>query len=201
MNAWIGNFEAASRWRQKAKDNIRVTGRWGNWGKYNLSRLEGVWLEAQGRWREAEIFQRQAVKALIEIGEEQQSPTMLPGTRLNVAGTLLHQGRAVEAEVAAREALTLSLERFGKYGHVTAYALRRLAQTLLAQGRYGEAETIGRVALAIYQRTEAPEDSAVVSLVRLGLANSLAAQGDWDGELVQFDTAQEHLARIIHGAP
>ncbi len=200
MNVWIGDFEEAGRWRRRARQEINPSGRYKAWRKFSLASIEAVWLEGHGRWQEAEAFRRQAVQDLINTGAEQEWPMLLPFTRLDVTSNLLHQGRAVEAEVAVREALALSLERFGKYGHVTVSALRRLTQALVAQGRSAEAERIGRIALEIYHRMEVPEDSFIMSLARLNLANSLAIQNNWGGALEQFDTAREHLVenRVLY---
>ena len=119
MNAWIGNFDEAGRWRRKAKETLRTTGKWGAWGKHNRAVIEGIWLGAHGQWKEAEAFHRKALRHLFDTNQELEYPATLPYTQLLIANALLRQGRAVEAEVTARKALTIALERFGKYGGST----------------------------------------------------------------------------------
>jgi len=74
MNAWIGNFDEAGRWRRKAKETLRSTGKWGAWGKYNRAVIEGIWLGAHGQWQEAEAFHRKALRHLFDTNQELEYP-------------------------------------------------------------------------------------------------------------------------------
>jgi serine/threonine protein kinase/predicted Zn-dependent protease len=102
-------------------------------------------LERQGgRSAEAEPLYREALETYRSLGPKETRDSL--GVTLILTEALMVQGKFVEAEALAREALPTSQE-FGAYLH--AWALLNLSEILMATGRAAEAEPLLREALAI----------------------------------------------------
>ena len=165
-------------------------------------------LEYQGRYRDAE---RRFREALGEV--ERDTPKAAQSalfydhatTRIlrlgdfhsGLARVLTRQGRLAEAEVEARHALRVFVERFGRDSPYTVQTLVTFAEILTEQGRFAEAETVARVAVGIYERIGASQDSLGAAQARRALADALLAQERWPEALAEFDA----IERTSEGTP
>ena len=95
------------------------------------------------------------------------------------ADTLLRQGRLVEAEVEARNAVTVAIEDSGVNSPSVAHTLSILIAVIDAQGRHIEAERLARATLKIFERAGSAEASLLWVLARRQLAGALVNQGRW----------------------
>jgi CHAT domain-containing protein/tetratricopeptide (TPR) repeat protein len=185
-----GDLTRAQRALQEAKA-VRASMRQDPSGDAEIALAEGWTTSLRGKYPEAEEFWREAVR----IGAA--NPTLWDGRLVDhargfVASALLHQGRLVEAEIEAREALLGTLRKFGRYGPFTAYAATGLARVMAEQGRYAEAEVLTRAAVEIYERASASEDSRAIAEARKALALALVGQGRWEDAVAEYDWIRQH---------
>jgi tetratricopeptide (TPR) repeat protein len=119
-------------------------------GSEALARLlnqTASYLQAQGRYDEAEPLYRQALELRRELLGERHPDV---ATSLNnLAGLYRAQGRYDEAEPLYRQALELSRELLGERHPDVATSLNNLAYLYQSQGRYDEAEPLYRQALEL----------------------------------------------------
>ncbi len=191
--AYAGNLEEAGKWRGRTL-NALAEGRGGKFREYHRNRVEALYLEAQGKWSEAEPFVRRTIETTIRNELSKRYPFMLPGLRSRLALNFLRQGRLVEAEIVARDVLLEVLERSGKYSRITAGLARRLAGILNEQGRFEESATLARAALEIYRTIGTPESALILNAARSILAASHIALGDFDEALATYDAIADGMA-------
>ncbi len=200
LNLRAGDLDAAERTRERARGwmgrgNAKRAG--GAKGRANRSiesaRMDFHLLEAQGHRRRAETALRRAIAEYIDFYGEGKSPSWLPTRKKQLAGNLRKQGRLVEAEIVAREALLEALARIGRDNVITADIARQLSTVLLEQGRYEEAERLGREVLAIHLRAGTPRGSRAMGSVRKFLIHVLAAREDWPGAIEQIELTREEM--------
>jgi hypothetical protein len=160
-----------------------------------LAQAQAAVLEAKGESAEAEALYRQLFAALSvskfaegswldqlrspywrQLLEEKDGETWLEQLHAQLALSLLHQGRLLEAENESREALLGMLAKRGRNSLQTAFMLGRLSAVLLEQGRYQESERLARASLSTYEKVRAPADSSSLADVRRVLAIALEAR-------------------------
>jgi esterase/lipase superfamily enzyme/tetratricopeptide (TPR) repeat protein len=144
---------------------------------------------AQDRWPpwqsygEAEQAQRPKQK---RIAVPKQSEIDALNKRV---ADLREAGKTEEAIAAAKRALALTEQRYGRTHAATAAALTTLAELLVAQERYAEAEPLLKRALAIRQSAKQP-DSGDIAIALYNLGKLYEKQG-------KTKEAAEHLERAL----
>jgi len=109
----------------------------------------GLFLEAQGRYGEAEPLYLEALTIRkAELGKQHPDTAF---SLNNLASLYDSQGRYGEAEPLYLEALTIRKAELGKQHPDTAFSLNNLALLYDSQGRYGEAEPLYLEALTIFR--------------------------------------------------
>lgn len=192
--AWSGDIEEAKKWLEKLKREAKLTGKWRHWNGFNIARAEATLAEVQGRWQEYQAYNREIIKRLLDTGEEEKQPFLLPFHIGDYVDSLLPQGRVVEAEAKAREALLLGIERQGWPAIGNVNLLRKLARTLIAQGRYQEAGQIIDEALAMIDDLGLPDGSVFSAFTNFLRINIASAQYDWDTVLAVNQRLEAALA-------
>ena len=145
--------------------------------------------QATGSWRAAEHYYRFAADEPIAFWSG-TDPVLL---RAELAYVLMRQGRLVEAEVEAREAIRIGMWRPG-YGAKTARAATRFAEILYEQGRTEEAAVLVGYALNMDEVDCVPPDSVGHAYTLQFQARLLASHDDWDGVRAQFETIEARLS-------
>ena len=111
----------------------------------------------------------------------------------DLARVLARQGRLVEAELAARDAVNGIFLSDVRREAVAGNVMRVFSEVLYQMGRYQEAEKVARAAISVHQKNcEAPH-SVQAALARRSLANSLIAQERWDEALALFETIEKSM--------
>ncbi len=162
--------------------------------------LGGKWdgevLEMQGRWREAEPFIRQSVEdARLMASIDKKAPHFIYQPYISLSNNLLRQGRLLEAETVARDALRGVLGVAGKYNLETIKFITSLAAVLEAQGRFQEAADLHNAGLDIQKQLNVPKGSYFAEQRRFRLAEILVSLEDWDGALTLFDQVRDNLSK------
>ena len=155
---------------------------------YSGAMTEALAAGAAGQWVEAEVYWRKAIELYtldfspqaqraIELGRSEDAERAR--FRLRIAEALRRQGRALEAEVQAREARQAMLAVFGPTNLETAEAVNLLARAILDQGRHTDAEELARTSLNLLQKIGTPTDAPVNGPVRLTLVKTLLPRREW----------------------
>ncbi len=105
------------------------------------------------------------------------------------------QGKLLAAELAARKALQLTLDRAGFASGATARSLQLLARVLIEQGRYAAAEQIARQSIAAADAAGLSPASEVFAFARAALGAALAMQGHWGESARVFAERVEILGK------
>jgi CHAT domain-containing protein len=172
----------------------------------NLETERGHLGAAEATWREA-IRNRQISLQKYEQ-EQAATPSAFPRqtletgettAMLSLANVLRLEGKLLEAEVSARRALLLLLERRTRYSVETAGAMVGLAYILNDQGRYAEAEKLGSVAVTTYEGLGAGAGSWPLARARSLVGEAQAAQGRWPDALATFRKMDEVLGNDPDG--
>jgi tetratricopeptide (TPR) repeat protein len=165
---------------------------------FTFALAQAVLLDATGRHAEAEAVARKLIAMLVTKWDRAQIPWEQPTVdevHAFLAGTLIRQGRLLEAESEAREAAIGALVERGRYSPHTAWILRSLVWVLLEQGRYREAETLARAVIEIFEKTETAPDSLRVATARADLARALELQGRDEESLGAYEAIRAGLRR------
>ena len=144
-----------------------------------------------GKPREAES----ALRAALFLLEKGSAPDDQVSTVThNLAAALQNQGKYAEAETFHRRTLT-SVEKFrGPNSLEVARALNNLASTLYMLDRPTEAQTLLKRAQGIL-RAQSVDDPELLTLVDLGLAESMRLQGHLDDAESSYRRVLEALSR------
>lgn len=190
----LGDFEAASKARAQgvafsSKRYKESVAQHRPWRKVNMALPNFFFLSAQGKYAEAEPYARTALEGFME--GRSVLARGVPLGRSYLAFNLLRQGRLMEAELEARQAISDALD-LGE-GSMTGYALWGLGGVLMAQGRVQEAEQIFSASVAQMERLNFPEDSMSLSWARINVGIALAAQEQYDRALSLFRAVRASL--------
>ena len=109
----------------------------------------------------------------------------------------LGQKRLMDAEYWAREAVTLSITKFGVNSARTSYALLTLTRIISEQGRQAEAVLLASAALKAAQQSTNYPASPAIAEARKVLATSLAA----DGKYAQADKVFSEMVGGLKADP
>ena len=161
--------------------------------RVSLADAEAKILEARGRYAAAEPLYRRAI-ALLSNEPVFSKHTWVDFQQSFLAGTLIRQGRLIEAENEARRAVLGALARRGRYSTHTARQLRTLGWVIQEQGRYAEAETLARAVVDIYEKVGTAPESVLLAGARAQLAVALAFQSRHRAALAEYEKIRTGLA-------
>ncbi len=156
------------------------------WANFFISDMQGNVLEAEGKWKEAELPIRKAMQ-IVSTKEALLVPMI--NLRCWLAGNLSRQGRLLEAEVEARQALKDALAHLGRTSSTAWKALDQLVQVLLSQGRLQDSEKLASAQIQLLIDAGVPRDSNFLSRARMSMGHVLATKGDFVQAMDQFDMA------------
>jgi len=140
------------------------------------------YLDAQGRFQEAEGIYRKTLTVLERVLGEEHFDTLIGYS--NLAHNLSSQGRLVEAEPLFRKALDISERILGTDNQHTASRYNNIAYNLNLQGRFAEAESLFRKALDIRTRVLGSKHPSTAESYN-NIAHILSIRGQpQDAELV-----------------
>ena len=210
----LGDFASANRQLREAEGSFVLLQRspqWATWS-YNwtalieraraeIFRSEGLYAKAEGAYRRA------LHNTELHIQKAQGTAAPTPEGRLvldsfqqfresmerSLSNALLSQGKLVEAEVYARQALKHSLERAGRASIPTAQGLGLLASIISEQGRNAEAARLAEEALRSHEMAGAVPESISVASARRALGAALVAQGKYPEAMAVFNARREAL--------
>ena len=105
--------------------------------------------EAEGNLAEAESFYRDASSRIKKLEpRDKRNPSLTS----DLARVLARQGRLVEAELAARDAVNGIFLSDVRREAVAGNVMRVFSEVLYQMGRYQEAEKVARAAISVHQK-------------------------------------------------
>lgn len=167
-------------------------------------------LESEGKISQAEQLRRRALAAKeqdVSINRQRHAQGINTGTQnavestlevalLALASNLRLQGKLVEAEGIARDALIKVLTRVKRrYHNRTGYAVSELAEIVIQQGRYREAERLTSAAIDILQKSAAEEQSRDLIHSRKRLGMVLVGQEHWSRAVEEFESLADDIRK------
>jgi CHAT domain-containing protein len=200
MHASWGDLKAAEEafaaTRQVYSESLRWTNQRPEWltsRQVWLANAEAAILEARGQHGAAETLYRRA-RAVLANDPVFARHTWIDWHHTSLAQALVRQGRLLEAENEARQAVLGALAKRGRYSSHCARQLRTLVWVILEQGRYAEAETLARAVVDIYEKVGAARESVLFAGARGQLATALAFQSRHREALAEYETIRAALA-------
>jgi len=115
----------------------------------------------------------------------------------SLAKSYLGQKRLIDAELKARDALSLALDRSGPNSRYTATALMTLSQIVSEQGRNAEAVLLAEAALKATLESGVGKGSVALAEARRLLASAYVA----DGKFIQADKVFSEMVEGIKSDP
>jgi len=167
------------------------------WPTIIKAHIEWTMLTAEGRFVEAEPFHRREIEILLDSGEAERKPWVLDNAFQELARNLRRQGRLMEAEALARDALISALRRVGKFSLSGVYLTRELGAALYAQGRYQEAEALVRASIEIAEQIGLWRGDISLMLARRILSEILVAREDWPSAIQQFERIRKDASPFM----
>jgi len=193
----IGDFESALKIKDEGVQFCRrVIGVSRNyevitWAQADLAEIEAIFLENQGKFKEAEAYRRERL-TLVETQRKTypESPIL---DRSRLAWNLASQGRLFEAELESRLALREVLGHAGLESTLTVDTIINLSNILISQGRLDEAEKLTRASITILKKIGVSNDSGLMGRSQMTLGGIIFGKGNFKEALVQYDLAREGL--------
>jgi CHAT domain-containing protein len=187
----IGDLERAQKAASEAK--LLCSNKASVWCDIEKPCMEAVLLGAQAKYAEAEKYIRQLQRQLPKLKEFNAGRNI--ESRLWLARNLMRQGRFIEAEIEAREALKESLGLGGEDSVLTTSSVYGLANILRAQGRLPEAEKLALLDVHALESSGMANDSQCMIDARSLLGSILAAQGNYSSAMEQFSLALKGMQK------
>lgn len=167
--------------------------RWLTSIRVNRDRLKANQLEYKGLYTEAEPLMRSCLNRMRQSFFRKEHPWVYLVHRGKLARNLARQGRLVEAEFEAREALKEALGHGGKNSGATGIIINMLGHILLRQGRPAEAEEVIRAGIHIVKASGLPDDCQFMGDVKTLLGMVLVARYDFVEAQKQFEDIKKDL--------
>ena len=148
---------------------------------------EAELLEAQGQYTQAYILRAQVLN--FQYSHRKQMPLGAVYARLALAKNLMQQGRLVEAETEARQAVSEAIGIYGKFAAITAAALRTLGEVLLAKGDLANADILSTTQIEILEHLHLTLNEEIMIRTQLFRAEVLCAAYDFSAAMEAYDRA------------
>ncbi|MFZ2855455.1 MAG: CHAT domain-containing protein [Rhodocyclaceae bacterium] len=210
----LGDFASAKRQLREAESSFARLQNSPGWGRQGenwsalIERARATIFRSEGRYAAEEDAYRKALRHIerhIQKVQDEAPPGETGQSALesnkryretmerSLSNALLVQGKIVEAEIHARQALKHSLERTGRASIPSAQGLGLLAQIIAEQGRNAEAVLLAEEALRSYEMAGAAPEAISLANARRALGAALVAQGKYREALKVFNERHNAL--------
>lgn len=189
IHYWSGDLTQAEQYRQQFQAAwSHMPGECRDTYKYvRRNTVESVRLTVTGDYADAEPIVRDTIDLLGKVDQDENENIEASFQRIGLASNILNQGRLVEAELAAREALSFVLQSTNRQPTSESEAIFTLAQVMSAQNRDVDAVMLGRHALGILEKGGLPAESDFQRSGHFSLGLLLAAAKQWAEARKEFE--------------
>ena len=191
----IGDIESAEKLKNKGValcNQVYLDSRARNkWARILAAKMTAYFLEAQGRFAEAEEQWRIAIKLLPSKEQDLALNYIIFKTWL--ADNLRKQNRLIEAELEGRQALKNAIGLTGKASLATVYTIGHLGVTLQKQGRLKDAQKLINCGLRIIENSDISADSYLMGEIRMNYGNVLADQQKFSEAMKMYNLARADM--------
>ena len=194
LYARVGDLESAKRAADRGISlctSLRNRKGWGKWPIVQAADMRAMFLEAQGKYAQAEPLYRQVIRNWTP-SMRKQYPFAFIVAKIYLTRNLIQQERLMEAEIEARECLKM-FRGLDKESEIFGSAVSFLGIILIRQGRLQDAEKILSASLRIMQKANVPVDSYLIGDGRMRLGDVLTAQQKFGAAMQQFDMARSGM--------
>ncbi|MBL6970571.1 MAG: CHAT domain-containing protein [Desulfobacterales bacterium] len=160
--------------------------------KFQIAKMEAVLLEARGKYAEAEKYYRNNFENL-SPAIKREKPIMHLMNMMHLSINLIKQGRLVESELIARQALTEALGVAKKDSEIVGTIISGLGVIYQQQGRLQDAERLMRASIRIFEQSNIPPDSYLMGQARMKLGDVLTVQCEYAEAMKEFDQARKGM--------
>ncbi|MGI9380525.1 MAG: CHAT domain-containing protein [Methyloligellaceae bacterium] len=191
--ARMGKFAAAEKQMRLIEQRLKNFPKKANWQRDKqkiqamASRAKANLLDSQRKFQKAESLYKSSLSFLQAATSGKESLILRDSIKAELANNLMYQGRWIEAEIQAREALINSLSRAGKYSTETTANLLLLANVIGGQGRFKDAIILSEVAVEILKSLGLGNDALPLNRAQKILAIAYFNSGDIEKSLKIFD--------------
>ena len=154
-----------------------------------LFQTEAELLEAQGRFAEAHEARSMVLNQRYSARKKRPLPAI--EARLFLALNLKKQGRLVEAEKEARQALQEALGVSGKISSTTAATLYALGEVMLAQGRPDDAVKLSKAQIEILDKLGVTNHEDLMIKAKVFAGDVLCTTYQFKEAMEQYDLAKK----------
>ena len=192
--ARVGDLESAESVKSEGLamcNRVRGKKGWGRWPVIHAAVMNADFLEAKGKYAEAEPYFR---KVLYNWSGSIKSQYPLGSIfyRAYLAKNLKLQERLVEAEMEIREALK-EMRDLDRGSAIFGAMIIELGEILLRQGRLQDAEKIMRTGLDVITEAQVSNDTYLMAEARTRLGEVLTAAQKFDEAMEHFDHAKSGM--------
>ena len=192
----LGDIESARKYKNEGLvscDAFRAKNPQNIWPNVNSESMEASFLEAQGKFFEAERHWRSALEWIDSTTMERPLYVFL--WRINLSNNLMKQGRYFESELEIRQALKIALGLGGKKSVLTGRAVGRLARVMISLNRLHDAEKLTNVVKQIYESIDITSDSNEQGRVRVLLADVFTETKNFISAAHQYDLLRKQMIK------
>ena len=161
------------------------------WANANSAKMEAIFLEAQGKYKEAEPYRRSELEWLDKIKDER--PLFSVVIKITLSANLLEQNRLIESEIEARQAIKEAIGLSGTDSAITRQAVSQLSKIMLRLNRTEDAKRLIKFVIDSYAAGGLADDTVSQARNRLLLGNILMVQKDFTGAASQYDLIRQQL--------
>jgi len=187
----VGDLESAKKIKKQGLvvcNQLRHKKGWKIWSQVHAARIEAIFLEAQGKYKEAEIFRLKQLDLT-----SSKDIFYVVHARIDLAKNLLKQERLVEAEIEARQALKEGLIFMEKDTGDFATLIVNFGNIIQHQGRLEDAENLIRTGIDILEKANISSSSFLQGQSRVQLGNVLVYKKKYIAAMEQFNFAKQAM--------
>ncbi len=156
-----------------------------------LSDIYAYQYELEGQWSKAEEYTRKAIEQIKTersggMYDENQRAITIVTHSISLSRNLVQQGKLIEAEIVARDALLYILNASGSDNYYSAKSVNMLAEICLLQGRLKDATVLAQKALDIMYDLGADKNGPGVFFAHFIIGKALLLERDWNGAFKHF---------------
>ncbi|PQP35577.1 hypothetical protein C6A37_01840 [Desulfobacteraceae bacterium SEEP-SAG9] len=190
----VWDLESAEKFKKRgiAFCNRLTHPSWGIGPGLSTANMQAYFLEAQGKYSEAEKYYRKVI-SYITPSVMRKYPTLSIVAGIYLYRNLTRQEHMIEAEFEARRTLKEAIGFMGKDSEIVGSIICDMGEIFQKQGRLQDAEKLVQAGLYITKNAGVASDSYLMGQAKTWLGNVLTDRHKYVEAMEQFDQARVGL--------